>query len=457
MGVKARNAVALLVLPVFNRYYTKTGCGVSSINDSHDAIRKSEDMPSLFRKEVIESHRQQLLGDAILSQPLSFSVLALLLVVIVAATIAFISLGSYARKETVQGFFSPDKGIVRVHAPRIGVIGQLHVREGQFVNAGDPLLTLLGETVTGGGLNADREQLKVLGSQMNEIDIRTTLEKQRREASERQLAAEIEGLISERSALDQQVSVQRQLLASLKRNYDRISSVVDSGYISIAEYLSKEENLINNKQVLANLLQKQTAIASRVVQKQLALQRVPLESDERLSQLASNQSSLKLRVIDLSSRKSITITAPVAGQVAALQAISGSSVDNRSPLLTVLPLGGRLEAHLFVPTSAVGFVEVGQEVRLLYGAFNYRRFGAHSGVVSEISSAMFSPLDAKANIVVNEPTYRVTVQISKESVRAYGQRFPLQAGMLLTADIVLEKRSLIEWLLDPLTSLRGRT
>jgi membrane fusion protein len=299
--------------------------------------------------------------------------------------------------------------------------------------------------------------LKVLRSQLNEIDIRTTLERQRREANERQLAAEIKGLISERSALDQQVSVQRQLLASLQKNYDRISSVVESGYISTAEYLSKEENLINNKQVLANLLQKQTAIASRVVQKQLALQRVPMESDERLSQLASSQSSLKLRVIDLSSRKSITITAPVAGKVAALQAISGSSVDNRLPLVTILPQGGRLEAHLFVPTSAVGFVEVGQEVRLLYGAFNYRRFGAHSGVVSEISSAMFSPLDAKANIVVKEPTYRVTVQIGKESVQAYGQQFPLQAGMLLTADIVLEKRSLIEWLLDPLTSLRGRT
>jgi membrane fusion protein len=415
-----------------------------------------QDMSSLFRKEVIDSHRQQLLGDAVLSQPLSFSVFALLLVLIVAAAITFISFGSYARKETVQGFLSPDKGIVRVHAPRIGVVGQLHVTEGRFVNAGDPLLTLLGETVTGGGLNADMEQLNVLQSQLREIEIRTALEKQRREANEKQLAAEIEGLISERSTVDQQVRVQRQLLASLQKNYDRISSVVDSGYISAAEYMSREENLINNKQVLANLLQKQTAVASRVVQQQLALQRVPLESDERLSQLASNQSSLKLRVIDFSSRKSITITAPVAGRVAALQAISGSSVDNRLPLLTILPLGGRLEAHLFVPTSAVGFVEVGQEVRLLYGAFNYRRFGTHSGVVSKISSAMFSPVDAEANIRVDEPTYRVTVQISEESVQAYGQHFPLQAGMLLTADIVLERRSLIEWLLDPLTSLRGR-
>ncbi len=414
-------------------------------------------MSNLFRKEAIESHRQHLLGDAILAQPLSFSILGLFLIVIVIAVIAFISFGSYARKETVQGFLSPDKGIVRIHAPRIGVVGQLHVREGQFVNAGDPLLTLLGETITGSGLNADREKLAVIQSQLHEVDIRLSLERRRRQANEKRLVAEVESLASEGSAIDDQLRIQRKLLASLQKNYDRIGGVVENGFISVAEYLSREENLINNKQVLASLLQNRTVICTRIMQSQLALQRVPLESDERISQLTSDQSALKMRKIELSSKKSITITAPVTGKVAALQAISGSSVDSRLPLMTILPQGGRLEAHLFVPTSAIGFVEVGQEVRLLYGAFDYRQFGVHVGTVVEKSSAIFSPVDAQANIQLNEPTYRVTVRISKESVEAYGQQFPLQAGMLLSADIVLEKRSLIAWLLDPLTSLRGRT
>ena len=57
-------------------------------------------MSNLFRKEAIESHRQHLLGDAILAQPLSFSILGLFLIVIVIAVIAFISFGSYARKVT---------------------------------------------------------------------------------------------------------------------------------------------------------------------------------------------------------------------------------------------------------------------------------------------------------------------------------------------------------------------
>ena len=414
-------------------------------------------MHNIFRKEAIDARRQHLLGDAVLSQPLSFSVLAFFLVAIVIVAGVFVSLGSYARKETVQGFLSPDKGIVKIHAPRIGVVGQLRVQEGQIVAKGDPLLTLVGETVTGSGLDADREHLNVVQSQLRDVVVRLSLEKRRREAEENRLSAEIEGLLSERSNVGNQLRIQRQLLISLQRNYDRISGIVENGFISTAEYLSREENLINNKQVLASLTQKRTVLDNRVVQKQLALQRVPLESDERLSQLASSQSSLKIRVIELSSKKSITITAPVAGKVAALQAISGSSVDSQLPLLTILPQGGRLEAHLFVPTRAAGFVEVGQEVRLLYGAYDYRRFGAHVGTVSEISLAMFSPVEAQANIRLNEPTYRVTVQLDKESVQAYGQQFPLQAGMLLSADIILEKRSLIAWLLDPLISLRGRT
>ncbi len=56
----------------------------------------------------------------------------------------------------------------------------------------------------------------------------------------------------------------------------------------------------------------------------------------------------------------------------------------------------------------------------------------------------------------HERVYRVTVAIDHQTIEAYGKAVPLQAGMTLTADIILEKRSLIQWLLDPLLSLRGR-
>jgi len=414
-------------------------------------------MSYLFRKEALEAKRDQGLGDVILSQPLSNLLTTGFLVVITIIVIAFLSVGTYARKETVQGFLSPDKGIVKVHSPRSGVIGQLHVVESQSVKAGVPLITLLGDTVTGGGLNVDREMQRVIDFQLAEIHTRKGLEARRREADDERLTAEIRGLVAENRSVHEQITTQRQLLSNLQKNYDRLGSVVEKGFISTAEYLEREERLINNRQVLANLLQKAGVIAASVEQKKLELARVPLESDERLSRLASTQSDLELRKIDLSSMRSITILAPLSGKVTVIQAIEGSTVSTGFPLLTILPDGGRLEAQLFVPTRAVGFVERGQEVRLLYDAFDYRQFGVQKGTISEISSTVLSPLETATNVQVSEPTYRVTVTIERESVNAFGREFPLQAGMLLAADIVLEKRSLLDWLLEPIISLRGRT
>jgi membrane fusion protein len=57
-------------------------------------------------------------------------------------------------------------------------------------------------------------------------------------------------------------------------------------------------------------------------------------------------------------------------------------------------------------------------------------------------------------VTVKEPVYKVTAALDRPDVDAYGKKMPLQAGMLLKADIVLERRSLLHWVLDPLLSAR---
>ena len=57
---------------------------------------------------------------------------------------------------------------------------------------------------------------------------------------------------------------------------------------------------------------------------------------------------------------------------------------------------------------------------------------------------------------VQEPVYRVTVRLPRQAVQAYGQAMPLQAGMVLDADIRIDRRRLIEWVFDPLLSITGR-
>ena len=55
-----------------------------------------------------------------------------------------------------------------------------------------------------------------------------------------------------------------------------------------------------------------------------------------------------------------------------------------------------------------------------------------------------------------EPLYRVTVRLAKQAITAYGKQESLKPGMALEADVLGERRKLIEWLLEPLYSLEGK-
>ena len=46
----------------------------------------------------------------------------------------------------------------------------------------------------------------------------------------------------------------------------------------------------------------------------------------------------------------------------------------------------------------------------------------------------------------------MAVSLAAQTATAYGEEIPLQSGMQLEADVQIESRSLIEWVLDPLCS-----
>ncbi len=84
------------------------------------------------------------------------------------------------------------------------------------------------------------------------------------------------------------------------------------------------------------------------------------------------------------------IRAPIAGRVSSLQATVGKPADPRQLQLSIVPDGSTLQAELFVPTRARGFVRPGQEVRILYDAFPYQRYGTHRGQVDDVSQTVLA-------------------------------------------------------------------
>lgn len=169
-------------------------------------------------------------------------------------------------------------------------------------------------------------------------------------------------------------------------------------------------------------------------------------------------------LIESEAKRRIVVTAPEAGIVTAAIADVGQSVDTSRPLASVVPGGAHWQAHLFVPSAAIGFVRVGEPVRVRYQAFPYQKFGQYPATVVSIARTALSATElandggpaATPGEQRDATFYRVIVALDAQHVTAYGAKQPLQAGMTLQADILQERRRLYEWVLEPLYSLTGK-
>jgi membrane fusion protein len=169
------------------------------------------------------------------------------------------------------------------------------------------------------------------------------------------------------------------------------------------------------------------------------------------------------QLAEAEARREILITAPAPGIVTAIQAERGGRVSVNVPLLSVVPRHAVLEAQMFSSGRAIGFVRSGQRVLMRYHAYPYQKFGQYEGRVATISRTAVNPAELPpmfAGLTAlyggTEPVYRVTVTLATQTVLAYGNPTPLQAGMQVDADIVIERRRLIEWMFEPLFTVTGK-
>jgi membrane fusion protein len=184
------------------------------------------------------------------------------------------------------------------------------------------------------------------------------------------------------------------------------------------------------------------------------LEQLPAVTAEKIQNVRSQLLEIEQRIAEIDGRRAYVVRAPVAGRIATLQAILGHAPDPRQVQLSILPSESQWQAELFVPTRAIGFVRPGQAVRILYDAFPYQRFGVYGGRVIQVAQTILTSGDASGPVTLKEPSYKVTVALDRQDITAYGEIRPLQADMLLRADIILDQRPILRWLLDPLISVR---
>jgi membrane fusion protein len=131
-------------------------------------------------------------------------------------------------------------------------------------------------------------------------------------------------------------------------------------------------------------------------------------------------------------------------------------VQRGTSLLTIIPKDSLLQAELYVPAQSIGFIQKGQIVSMRYSAFPYQQFGLQDGRVKSVSKVISLPDEIATSVSLSGAVYKVIVDLSSQYVHAKGQERSIQVGMELDASIALEHRTLFEWILAPVYSLKDK-
>jgi membrane fusion protein len=408
----------------------------------------------MFRDEVLTRRANRLYGDVAIAVPLSWQAIGFLMLALLIAAICFLASSSYSRIETVRGAIILDTGVAPIRTTRPGVISVVHAREGDLVRAGTPLIEIraVEQLEQGGGASEhilesiDRQDAGV-ARQSREASVAAAAERAR-------LAADIGGIEAELGSLGRQLRDQEALVASAVSELELARGIAARGFISRRDVQTRQEVLLTRRQQLAQLQQQQSVKQAALAATRQMITRVGAEARGQEATLASTRAALGERRVGAQASRAYVLTAPVAGRVTAVTARPGRAVVADETLLSILPEHSTSVAELQVPTSAAGFLAVGQEVRLAVDAFPYQRFGTLRARISQIPLAPSSRPQQGA--APTEPVYLVTAELSAPWVPAFGRRQPLIAGMTLSARIVTEKRTLLEWLFEPLFSVGTR-
>ncbi|WP_077339699.1 HlyD family secretion protein [Pseudocolwellia agarivorans] len=411
----------------------------------------------LFRKEVIDNQNNRLHGDVILLPKFSHTILIISLIFWIIAVAIWLINSSYERKETVVGWITPDNGIIKVYSKKAGVINKILVKEGQKVQKGQPLL------IIGNDKNlADGHELEA--TLLNEYDSQRLLIKAQLVRANEIYQMRLISLHQKINSSKQNLSLLSKQIVSANIRYQtqlnktaQLTTLKNQGHINQNDLDKAKEKELLLKSEVEELSRTHLNQKNQITQLTSDTKLLPVQNLNEIDQLKEKLSKIAQNVTNIRGEQSYVVKASKLGTITNLQAIEGQSTNSALPLLTIIPSNSVLQAKLLIPVSASGFLAQGQDIKIRYDAFPYQKFGTYSGKILQISNSVLLPGElVTPTIKVTQPVYLVVAHLASPHVKAFGKNIDLKAGMTLSTDITLEERTLIEWLLSPIYSLKGK-
>lgn len=393
-------------------------------------------------------------------------VLALLVVMVVWA--AWAPVDKVVRAE---GRIIPSTRAQLVQHLEGGIVRDIRVREGQSVKAGDILLSLSSSQAST-DVQQGRNRVDVLKAQQARlkaeaegaaapvfsIDI-PDAQKDLERAAFRERSEKIR---AEQSALRQQISQRQSELAEAQNRVKNLASEVEvarkqlgvmeglyrKGAASQLEWLDAQGRLqrltTTQGDVSSSIPRLQAAIGEQTSRLNESTSRFRAEARAELAQISAEINRFELNITNDSDRVARNdVRAPLTGFVNKLNFNTlGGVVRPGEVVLEITPSEGPLAVEARVRPDDRARLRPGLPTRVLIGAYDYAVFGALEGEVVEVSADTLA--DEKG-----QRYYRVVIQTGQ--ARGALAEQVILPGMTARADIVAGQRSVLSYVLSPLT------
>ncbi|MEM7004165.1 MAG: HlyD family efflux transporter periplasmic adaptor subunit [Pseudomonadota bacterium] len=345
---------------------------------------------------------------------------------------------TFAEKVVVAGVTQSSQPPTPIVAPVAGTVGVLHVQLGQPVTAGQVLGSLNVATEHGSQQTAAELEMAELWARHASLQQQQQARAALAAQTEAGLRSRANDLSAQLQALTAQELLRRSQLAVARDEWLKYRKLRADQYVTGSELAVRHAAFLQQRQ---NLLSVRTAMAGlrgdrRQVLADAALASANLALDQ--ARLQTAMQDVSARVARLRQQDSVLILAPHAGRLGELSIHLGAHAGQGQHLLTITPDELARWVRVWVPVSGVGRISVGQQMHLKFAGFPHQQYGFGQGVLEELSS---TPVLQHDQVVYPARAKVVSLPQGLERV---------PVGMSVSAEVLLRRKPLWRWLLEPL-------
>lgn len=410
----------------------------------------------IFRQEALNAQNRQLDGSVLLKLPHLYRTLVWLAVCFLLLLIVFFIYGEYTRRQPAIGQVLPESGVTRIWGQRAGVVLSVEVSEGDLVTQGQVLADIGTAKDMLGGDRLEEKQIDQIAETIANLEEAIAQQKQYHLAETEQLqrkTVQAERTVKKRKV---ELKLERRRLRLIQEEKRDLEKLQEKGYVSKVQLSGKRREELEARLGLERLGQSVEEAEDR--QTDFIGQKALLTINHKMKMAEYDREMFQQQrlLVDLQGRQGYALIAPVAGRMAFVQKQVGQLIDMNEPFALIVPENAHYEVELIASSQAIGFLEQGQRVRLRYQAFPYQRYGLYTGRIRSVSAAGLGANEIRTGFALpNTPHYRVKVTLDKQFVTAGGRKVPLRSGMMVEADLVLDKLPVWYWLFEPVLSIRA--